>query len=97
MCRRCGEPDRRGSPRDRKARKLWLLKTYGDGTTVACALQLSDKCLRTLSYATMQVDRLIPGHQGGSYRHGNIQPACGPCNIARTAVDYEVANDCQYG
>jgi hypothetical protein len=33
-----------------------------------------------LSYETVQADRIVPG---GSYRHENITPACGRCNIHR--------------
>ncbi len=56
---------------DRLARKRWLGATYG----LACV-----HCLCALTYATMEADRIVPG---GSYRRGNIQPACGDCNRSR--------------
>ena len=32
-------------------------------------------------FDTITVDRYpVPGIDGGSYRHGNIRPACGTCN-----------------
>ena len=69
--------DRRGSNADRKARKLWLLQTFGDGETCKCALG----CDTMLTFMTVEADRKIPG---GSYRRENIQPACRPCNVAKS-------------
>ena len=76
MCRRCGEPDRRGRARDRRARKLWLLDKFGNGVECPCTW-----CGTTLTFATLQQDRIVPG---GPYRRDNLVPACGNCNIART-------------
>ena len=28
----------------------------------------------------LTIDRIVPGCQGGTYRRGNIRPACGDCN-----------------
>lgn len=38
------------------------------------------RCALLLVEATISVDRIIPGCQGGTYRRTNIRPACGPCN-----------------
>lgn len=65
----------RGSASDRRARKQWLLDVFGDGHHAACRY-----CWRTLAFETITVDRIVPGCKGGRYVHGNIQPACGPCN-----------------
>lgn len=85
MCRRCGEPDRRGSTRNRRARRAWLLSPAslhgGDGQRVPCFN--SDSCGTWLTDQTLEVDRIIPAWRGGSYRRENIRPACGPCNRER--------------
>lgn len=85
----------RGSADDRRRRKLWLIETYranvdleyfgsyvvqvvpaGTGTpTCRCY-----RCGDLLTYATVTVDRIIPGCMGGTYRRNNIRPACGNCN-----------------
>lgn len=71
----------RGSVSDRAARKLWLLKTFGDGTTAPCAF-----CTTAVTVETITVDRYpVPGCDGGRYVHGNIRPACGPCNYSHGA------------
>lgn len=80
--------DHRGSAASRRARKLWLLGAIedrtlgwapfgGNGTTVKCALG----CGEVLTFATVEADRIIPG---GSYRRENVQPACRPCNLAKS-------------
>lgn len=69
--------DRRGNTRNRAARKLWLLGTFGDGVTCDCA-----HCGRELTYDTVEADRIVPG---GSYRRENLQPACRHCNASRGA------------
>lgn len=68
--------DKRGNSRDRAARKRWMLTAFGDGTTCPCA-----HCGTTLTYATVEADRIVPG---GSYARSNVQPACRPCNLARS-------------
>lgn len=67
--------DKRGNSRDRAARRAWMLRTFGDGTTCPCV-----HCGVSLTDATMQADRIVPG---GSYRRSNVQPACGGCNRER--------------
>lgn len=65
-----------GSSYDRRARKLWLLKEYGDGELTTCY-----RCNVPLLYEDLTVDRIIPGCLGGTYVRKNIRPACDPCNI----------------
>jgi hypothetical protein len=71
--------DRRGSSADRRARKLWLCTTPkfgGNGDGVYCV-----HCGRWVPREEVEADRITPG---GSYRHDNIQPSCGPDNRARS-------------
>lgn len=72
---RKGKPDKRGNSYDKRARKLWILATFGDGKKCKCT-----HCGMTVTYETVESDRKVPG---GSYEHKNIQPSCRPCNIAR--------------
>jgi 5-methylcytosine-specific restriction endonuclease McrA len=65
----------RGSSYDRRARRRFLLTKFGDGTTAPCY-----RCTVPLTDATITVDRVIPGVEGGRYIRANIRPACGPCN-----------------
>lgn len=70
----------RGNSKQRKARKLWLLKEFGDGEKAPCSFE---GCETVLTIETITVDRFpILGADNGTYRHGNIRPACGPCNLA---------------
>lgn len=82
--------DKRGSSADRRRRRAWLLSPEagilqdgefvafgGDGESVPCWW----KCGREVTDSTVEADRIIPG---GSYRRGNIVPACRPCNLARS-------------
>lgn len=79
--------DKRGNSTTRRARKNWLLGAIadkklgmapfgGNGQSVPCVF-----CQCELTYATLEADRVIPG---GSYRRENVQPACRPCNLARS-------------
>ena len=66
-----------GSSYDRRARKRWLLGEFGDGVTALCSFD----CGTVLTFETLTVDRHpLPGRDGGRYVHGNIRPACMPCN-----------------
>lgn len=65
----------RGSAEQRRARKQWLLDTFGDGTWAPCS-----HCEVILDWGTLTVDRIIPGCLGGRYVQGNIRPACMTCN-----------------
>jgi hypothetical protein len=65
VCRRCGEPDGRGPARRRRERKRWLLSPAslwgGDGEQVAC--WNVTQCGTTVTFDTIEVDRIIPGWQ----------------------------------
>lgn len=86
--------DCRGSAANRRNRKVWLLSPLsgfgGDGHTVRCHMKLSPKCLVWVIFETLAVDRIIPGHRGGTYRRENIQPGCAPCQNTQGA---NVTND----
>lgn len=84
MARPGGE--RRGSNRDRAARRTWLLATFDKdlGPDLArCWLGISDRCKVIVDATTLTVDRCNPG---GSYCHENIQPACAPCQNKQGAL-----------
>ncbi len=68
----------RGSPKDRRDRKKWLINTYGDGLAIPCLY-----CGQMLDTETLTVERLLPGSNGGRYHHPNIMPACDHCNKSR--------------
>lgn len=68
--------DKRGNSAARRARKFWMLATWGDGTQAPCV-----HCQTTLTYETVEADRIQPG---GSYRRENVQPACRSCNLDRS-------------
>lgn len=76
--------DKRGNAKDRKARKIWLLSPEapwgGNGDMAPCAMRISGECQEIVDYASMEVDRIIPGCLGGRYVRTNIRPACRPCN-----------------
>lgn len=67
--------DHRGSSYDRRARKEWILKFWGDGERCLCV-----HCRCVLEREEVEADRIIPG---GPYARWNIQPSCSPCNKAR--------------
>jgi len=79
--------EKRGNSKDRRARKLWMLATWGDGESCPCV-----HCHVQVTYDTVEADRIIPGSQGGSYRRDNVQPSCRSCNLERSdKVDTFVA------
>lgn len=69
----------RGSAADRRARRAKLICTYGDGVKVACV-----HCSELVTDAGMEVDKIIPGSQGGRYVWANILPSCINCNRVRS-------------
>lgn len=69
--------NQRGSAAARRARKQWLLDTFGDGAIAPCFV---NGCDAVLTFDTITVDRIQLGRDGGSYRRDNIRPACGPHN-----------------
>lgn len=76
--------DSRGSSYARRARKTWLLKRYGNGETCPCTW-----CGETLTFATLESDRIIPGAAGGCYSRINCQPSCRHCNAQRGDLTVE--------
>lgn len=75
---RAGHRDRRGNSTDRKRRKRYMLRRFGDGSGCPCTW-----CGKRLTYFTVTADRIEPG---GSYRHENVIPACVRCNVQRGDV-----------
>lgn len=75
---RCNSRER-GSSRERRARKLWLLSVRagwgGDGETVPCW-----ECGIILWFEDIFVDRIISGEDGGRYDRNNIAPHCQLCS-----------------
>lgn len=70
---------RGGSP-ERRRRREWLVATYGDGEFVDCSLRAVPDCWVAMTKWTVSADRWpVPGAEGGTYRRGNIRPACPPC------------------
>lgn len=76
------EVDMRGSSRDRRRRKQWMLDHFGDGVVAPCTF-----CGKPLDFDSITTDRIIPGSQGGRYTRDNIQPACSRDNKRRQDVD----------
>jgi hypothetical protein len=71
----------RGSAASRRALKVWMLATFGDGISAPCAF-----CGRELLYSQITKDRFpIPGRRRGKYVRGNVRPACLSCNAAEGA------------
>lgn len=66
----------RGSSYDRRARKLYLVREYGDGKSAPCY-----SCSQKVSGVRLEADRIIPGILGGTYQRTNIRPCCPTCNI----------------
>lgn len=69
------EKDKRGNVYDRADRKVWLLRTFGDGETCPCT-----HCGCALDTHTLEADRIVPG---GTYARYNVQPSCSDCNRTR--------------
>jgi len=80
--------DARGSAASRRARRAWLVDTFGwrlpDGTGLVCCYLCHVVLLEHddpgAPGQSVTVDRVVPGCDGGRYVRGNIRPACGPCN-----------------
>lgn len=68
--------NQRGGSDARRKRRQWLLDTFGDGVTALCSFG----CGTVLDVDTVSPDRYpVTGADGGTYRRGNIRPACVPC------------------
>lgn len=77
----------RGSAKTRRARRRRLADQHaihGVMTCYRCAVPLlADDVAEQLGVPAgerFEVDRIVPGCQGGTYVDGNVRPACGPCN-----------------
>ncbi len=57
--------------------QVWLVEVPRGEGEKACRCY---RCGYLLVFATLTVDRIIPGDKGGTYRRNNIRPACGSCN-----------------
>lgn len=82
MSRGTSNTNERGSAAARRARKNYLLEVYAADVQLVQFTRLC-RCYRCgvlLDYETMEVDRIKPGCEGGTYVRGNIRPACGDCN-----------------
>jgi 5-methylcytosine-specific restriction endonuclease McrA len=85
-CRACNvalvqgpERETRGPrPSKLRARKLWLMAHFGDGSTCPCT-----HCGRPLTAETCEAHRVVPGHEGGTFARTNLQPSCRACNRPR--------------
>lgn len=78
--------DKRGSNRNRKRRKLWMLATFDadlGSEKARCHLKISSACTQTVGYHTITADRIEPG---GTYARSNIRPACAPCQNLQGAL-----------
>ncbi|MGH3475336.1 MAG: HNH endonuclease [Nocardioidaceae bacterium] len=96
---RSNRNERGGTPA-RRARRAWLMETFRADMDLAPDWETSDvvyvkcgegiplvrcyRCGDLMSEKEMTIDRIIPGHKGGTYRRNNIRPACGPCNFGST-------------
>lgn len=70
--------DKRGNVYDRRARREFLMKKFGNGRTIPC--YWCGKRMRT----KFEVDRYpICGHAGGTYVRENLVASCKKCNASR--------------
>ena len=84
MARSTSNSNSRGSAKQRRVRKQWLLDKYGDGHRAPCCMERHKPgCPGWVDYDSLTVDRWpIAGVDGGRYVRDNIRPAYGPCNYA---------------
>lgn len=61
----------------RRSLKQWMLDHFGDGTKALCSFG----CGVELDIESVTFDRFpVAGIDGGTYKRGNVRPACGSCN-----------------
>jgi hypothetical protein len=78
----------RGSSKERRARRAWLVNTFGwrlpDGTGFVlcfrCEVPLLEHDDPEAPGQAVTADRINPGALGGRYTRDNIRPCCLPCN-----------------
>ncbi len=88
MHRGTSNSTKRGGSEARRARRAFLVDTFGwrlpDGTGLVlcfrCEVPLLENCDPEAPGQSVTVDRIIPGAHGGTYKRDNIRPACGGCN-----------------
>jgi 5-methylcytosine-specific restriction endonuclease McrA len=88
---RCNSNER-GSAKDRRSRKLFLLNKFGNGAAAQCW-----ECSTLVTYATMIVDRIIDGNRGGRYTRNNIRVHCPLCSSRqgqKVTTQQRKANTC---
>jgi hypothetical protein len=76
--------EKRGNSRDRRNRKVWMLRTWDNDLGVeACRCVHCARIGREtiLDIKGVEADRIVPG---ASYAHDNVQPSCRSCNLARS-------------
>jgi len=76
--RGCTNRNSRGNSEGRRRRRQWLIDTYGDGSKADCWLAVPGVCAGPVTFETISVERVQPGHAGGTYRRDNSGPACPP-------------------
>ena len=69
----------RGSARDRRARRAKVINVYGDGIHVNCV-----HCQISVDNSGLEIDKIIPHHDGPGYIWANILPSCIKCNRTRS-------------
>jgi hypothetical protein len=67
-----------GNATDRRRSREALATEFGDGTYAPCV-----HCGTKLHVDDITRDKIIPGAEGGAYKHENLIPACYSCNSAR--------------
>lgn len=80
--------NQRGSAAARRARRRYLVDTFGwrlpDGSGIVlcylCSVPLLEHEDRDAPGQSVTVDRIAPGAEGGRYTRDNIRPACAGCN-----------------
>jgi hypothetical protein len=75
----------RGSSRDRKRRRQYLVEKFGSPTgKTICCFHCGKRMHVNASVRRWEVDRYPTcGHAGGRYTRDNIVPACRACNGTR--------------
>jgi hypothetical protein len=92
--------DDRGSAAARRARKIALFNEYGGKKRGYCPCghcgrklhHTADTNTNPNGYALVTADKLLPRKTGGSYKQGNVIPACLGCNQSRGDRPHKFGN-----
>ena len=84
--------ERRGNSKDRAARRRNLIRHWGNGSTVPCAIcatELFDHPAEAFHGGIgpkdhVEADKIVPHEDGPGYRMTNLYPSCRACNAARS-------------